>query len=243
MDQIKIGKLIAKQRKEKGLTQQELGDKVGVGYRAVSKWETGQTMPDISIINELSQTLGITADELLKGELDKHKQTPSKQKKKYLFLLIPISIIALIIFIIIKQNNKAYEYNLISSNQDECQIEGKLTLKGNIVTININKIEFVDYSLKRTIIKNYEYKLLSNNEYIIGVGYNNVSNITSKEMQISEFQKNFKIYYHDKSLLSKEEIINNNMLLEFNFIGIDNNIVNQKIEILLVPANNDKSTN
>ena len=114
MDQIKIGKLIAKQRKEKGLTQQELGDKVGVGYRAVSKWETGQTMPDISIINELSKNLGITTDELLNGELNKPKSSTSKPNKKYLLLLIPIIIIGIIIAIIIRQNNKVYEYDLIN---------------------------------------------------------------------------------------------------------------------------------
>ena len=75
MDQEKIGKLIAKQRKMKGLTQQQLGDMVGVGYRAVSKWETGLTMPDISNINELCKILDITSDELLKGELNKKEAT------------------------------------------------------------------------------------------------------------------------------------------------------------------------
>ena len=57
MDNKKIGNLIASLRKSKGLTQQDLGDLVGVGFRAVSKWERGITMPDISIINELSKIL------------------------------------------------------------------------------------------------------------------------------------------------------------------------------------------
>ena len=92
MDQEKIGKLIAKLRKSKGLTQSELGEMVGVGFRAVSKWENGITSPDISIINDLSKILGISADELLQGELNKNKE-PSSQKKfnyKKLLYLIPI---------------------------------------------------------------------------------------------------------------------------------------------------------
>lgn len=65
MDNKRIGKLISELRKKKGLTKQELGDKVGVGFRAVSKWENGVTLPDISIISELSKVLGINVDQLL----------------------------------------------------------------------------------------------------------------------------------------------------------------------------------
>ena len=67
-------------RIEKGLTQQELGDMVGIGFRAVSKWERGITMPDISIINDLSKILGITSDELLSGEV-KEINIPKENKK------------------------------------------------------------------------------------------------------------------------------------------------------------------
>lgn len=242
MDQIKIGKLIAKQRKEKGLTQQELGDKVGVGYRAVSKWETGQTMPDISIINELSKNLGITTDELLNGELSKPKSSTSKSNKKYLLLLIPIIIIGIVIAIIIRQNNKVYEYDLKSANYSEYQVEGKLMIKGNRLTIDINRIKFNDYNFCSTIIKNYEYTLASYNEALLGVGYNTASNTILSETEISEFQKTFKIYYYDKLLLPKEMVVKNNLILEFKFIDTEDNVINKKIEILVMSAKNDKST-
>lgn len=243
MDQIKIGKLIAKQRKEKGLTQQDLGDKVGVGYRAVSKWETGQTLPDISIINELSEILGITADELLKGELNKQPKTTPKSKKKYLLLLIPLIILITSIVFIIKQNNKVYEYDLKSATPTDYQVEGKIIIKGNVITINIDKVGFIDYNLKRTMIKNYEYKLSTNEKSLVGVGYNDASNTLVKEISISEFQKIFKIYYHDKVPISNEEIINNGLELEFNFIDINDNVINKKLKIIAVSTNNDKSTN
>ena len=60
MDQIKTGNLIAQCRKEKGLTQAALAEQLGVSDRAVSKWETGRSLPDAGNMQELSGILGIT---------------------------------------------------------------------------------------------------------------------------------------------------------------------------------------
>ncbi len=68
MDQTEIGKFIAKCRKEKKLTQAQLAEKLNITDRAVSKWETGKSMPDSSIMLELCEILGITVNELLSGE-------------------------------------------------------------------------------------------------------------------------------------------------------------------------------
>ena len=68
MNQIEIGKFIARCRKEKKLTQAQLAEKLNITDRAVSKWETGKSMPDSSIMLELCEILGITVNELLSGE-------------------------------------------------------------------------------------------------------------------------------------------------------------------------------
>lgn len=68
MNQVEIGKFIAKCRKEKKLTQAQLAEKLNITDRAVSKWETGKSMPDSSIMLELCEILGITVNELLSGE-------------------------------------------------------------------------------------------------------------------------------------------------------------------------------
>ena len=68
MDQIKIGKFIASCRKEEGMTQAELEEKLGISDRAVSKWETGKSMPDSGIMLELCRFLKINVNELLSGE-------------------------------------------------------------------------------------------------------------------------------------------------------------------------------
>ena len=68
MDQIKIGKFIASCRKEQGMTQAALAQKLGISDRAVSKWETGKSMPDSGIMLELCELLKINVNELLSGE-------------------------------------------------------------------------------------------------------------------------------------------------------------------------------
>ncbi|MCI8479831.1 MAG: helix-turn-helix transcriptional regulator [Oscillibacter sp.] len=68
MNQAGIGKFIAKRRKEKKLTQAQLAEKLNITDRAVSKWETGKSMPDSSIMLALCEILGITVNELLSGE-------------------------------------------------------------------------------------------------------------------------------------------------------------------------------
>jgi len=68
MDQIKIGKFIASCRKEQGMTQAVLAEKLGISDRAISKWETGKAMPDSGIMLELCELLKINVNELLSGE-------------------------------------------------------------------------------------------------------------------------------------------------------------------------------
>lgn len=68
MDQMKIGKFIAACRKEQSMTQAVLAEKLGISDRAVSKWETGKSMPDSGIMLELCEILKINVNELLSGE-------------------------------------------------------------------------------------------------------------------------------------------------------------------------------
>ena len=68
MDQIKIGKFIADCRKEAGMTQAVLAEKLGISDRAVSKWETGRALPDAGIMLEVCNLLKINVNELLSGE-------------------------------------------------------------------------------------------------------------------------------------------------------------------------------
>lgn len=64
----KIGKFIAEMRKAKGLTQEELAEKLGVNNRTISRWENGENMPDISLYKPLCEILKISIEELVNGE-------------------------------------------------------------------------------------------------------------------------------------------------------------------------------
>ena len=68
MDQRKIGSFLKELRKEKGLTQEQLAEKMSVSGRTVSRWETGSNMPDLDILIELSDLYDVDIRELLDGE-------------------------------------------------------------------------------------------------------------------------------------------------------------------------------
>ena len=67
MDMVKMGSFLAELRKEQKLTQAELGEKLGVTNKTVSRWETGTYMPPVEILEELSRLYGLTINEILSG--------------------------------------------------------------------------------------------------------------------------------------------------------------------------------
>lgn len=108
MNQEKIGKFIAELRKENNMTQMELADKLKVTDRAISKWENGRGLPDVSLFEPLCKELNISINELLKGEKIKenniehlsaetmmsyNRHIKRKEKQKMFFLLIIIVIV------------------------------------------------------------------------------------------------------------------------------------------------------
>lgn len=122
MDKDKIGRFIAFCRKEKGLTQASLAEKLFVTDRAVSRWETGKSMPDSSIMLELCNILGINVNELLTGE--------KIEKTNY---------------------NKQAEKNLLNLKQEKERIN-KLWLKAGIVLLTFAIILFIPIYVFANII-------------------------------------------------------------------------------------------
>ena len=116
MDQIKIGKFIAECRKKKNLTQAQLAEKLNLTNRAISKWETGKTMPDSDIMLGLCDILEISVNELLCGEkidieeksgqlndlifqMAKNEERYHKRLRYSAYLILAISLIALVCLI------------------------------------------------------------------------------------------------------------------------------------------------
>ena len=68
MDELKVGARIAKLRNENNITQLELAEKLGVTDRAVSKWETGGSFPDITLLPQIADIFNVNVDYLLRGK-------------------------------------------------------------------------------------------------------------------------------------------------------------------------------
>ena len=84
MDKYVTGAVIRKLRENKKMTQEELADTLFVSSKAVSKWETGQGFPDISLIEPLAKALGISVIELLSGEdIKNNNQSSNMLKSKF----------------------------------------------------------------------------------------------------------------------------------------------------------------
>lgn len=87
MNQARIGKFISKLRHEKGITQEEFGNRIGVSSKTISRWENGNYMPDISLLEPISNELDITISELLKGQKIEKENLITESNKDILNLL------------------------------------------------------------------------------------------------------------------------------------------------------------
>ena len=80
MDQIKIGSFLKQLRKEKGITQEQLAEALNVSNRTVSRWETGNNMPDISILVDIADYYNISIPEIIAGE--RKSETMKKEERE-----------------------------------------------------------------------------------------------------------------------------------------------------------------
>lgn len=195
METMKVGKLIQQLRKEKKLTQHELGDKLGVSPKTISKWETGGGLPDIGFLKRISEIFNITIEELLDGTLNKKEKTNTKKNKKTVFIIaILIIIIMLIITLAFKNKNKLVEGlnnctvtrtyyidNIGKSNDDkylyitvhEYQVEGTYTIKlPKLISNNLeigNNYEFTFKTSENNV--NAATDILFENSEVLNLNY------------------------------------------------------------------------
>ena len=98
IDSNKVGELIRTARKKKGLSQNELADMINISREAISKWENGHHLPDLSVIDELADALGISREELLNGELYEKTAAHKTISKKTIILILLITILFAVSF-------------------------------------------------------------------------------------------------------------------------------------------------
>lgn len=198
MDQIKIGKFIADNRTAKKLTQEELAKKIGVTDKAISKWENGRCLPDVSLFKPLCKALDISVNELLNGEKDTKsnkedgyinyiKETNKKTKLKLIItILVSTTILVLLLLSIYFINNygKTTIYRLSGTSENFIYTDALLTISNEKYILVNGKVKSNNNLIKESDIK--EILIKSNDEKIVGgtdiglsiedVGYNEMFN-------------------------------------------------------------------
>ena len=225
MNQEKIGKFIAKCRKDKNLTQGELADKLNISNKAISKWETGRGMPDASIMLELCAYLGITVNELLSGEkleeeeykekaneniinIAKESEKNKKVKNKiiiFLTIVIIFSILLLITNVIYRNFEITLEYDnrLIkceTNNEDIiCSFNGisLVTLYSEYINIDDETLIFINGKmLLQNKIKSHYESWDSMAELNNGNNTSfNTEIIINKSKDIEDCKEKIKVFY------------------------------------------------
>ncbi len=217
MDRYKFGEFIYQKRKKKGLTQEEMGRLLGVTNKAISKWEVGETFPDVTMLKPLADLLEVTVDELLsQKELEVEEKKIIKHNTLLLVLVIVLASLELFTIIgfvgynlyqknheeeiIVNKENYSDVLSIIPMNNFE--VDGQKVTVESLYKLN-DKYHFQDQSLEISIVYSINYYYY-NNDGKLGVVtyYNRTANVKlneeSKEniafielvpkMEISNFQ-------------------------------------------------------
>ena len=224
MDQERIGNFIKSIRLENNLTQKEFADNLGVTYQAVSKWENGKNIPDISVLKQICDKYNINIDDILNGEKKELKKL-NKIKIIIPFLLIIIIILIMIVF---KDNTNSFEFKTISSKCSEFKIKGSAAYNKDKTSIYISSIEFCG--------KNEEekYKEITCNFYENSNDTKRkISSCkTKKNTNIKDYLNDIDIKVDDYNLLCKK-ITSSTLTLEISAINSDNKTITYTIPIEL----------
>lgn len=236
MDSNKIGKLIYELRIKNNLTQKQLADKLLITSQAISKWENGRGIPDVEMLQKLSEIFNVNINELLSGKITETK----KRKIKKIYLLIPISLIiliALLILLIIKNNNDDFKITKLASNNDSFSIKGIIAYSENKKSIYISKVDYdnehdeEEYSELECIL----YEVNENVEKKIsqcGTIQSNNKNENVQTSTLSELLKNVEFNVDDYSC-SCDTIVCNKLYLKINALNKNNQTITYNIPIEL----------
>lgn len=155
MNQSKISELIKKIRKDNKLTQKQLADKLNVTYQAVSKWENGLNIPDITILKEICTEFNIDINDLLDNKIN-------NKKKNIKIISVSVLIIFILVLISISLFHRDDNYfKKTTSITNEFTVDGSIASINNNTYINITSIVYniedntIYDSIKATLYENY----------------------------------------------------------------------------------------
>lgn len=226
MTEDSFGKTLAKLRKERKLTQQELADLLNVTNKTISKWETNTTAPDIDTLKRISQVLKVPVDVLLgnsklpiTNKNSKHKLT---KKKLILILSLVLVIIYFIYYLTSTFIIKTKSYSLISGDE-RFEIVGNITTESNQYYLSLVVRGINDRTFDSIVINNAEYSIIISDKII----YNNgdISSTTLTEnFSLSKYISKISINHTDKKKENFKSILDSGMILQIKY----SNEINEK---------------
>ena len=172
----KTADLILVLRKEKGLTQQELGDILGVSSKSISKYERGICLPSDEVLLKMTSFFNISLEELLNGKRNKS----NKNFKMFIFFVILITIFT---FFLTKLNNRQVLFKLNSSDLN-IKVKGDIYLNKNSIMLNILNINYSGDDIKYDKLESFLY---INNQFI--------KKDLSNSLSLKTYLNNYQVYY------------------------------------------------
>lgn len=220
-----FGKTLAKLRKERKLTQQELADLLHVTNKTISKWETNTTTPDIDTLKRISQVLNVPVDVLLgnskltiNDEGNKHKLT---KKKLILLLALLFASLFFICYIIANFILNTKSYSLISGDE-RFEIVGNVTAGRDRYYLSLEVKGINDKLFDNKIISNAQYSVLINDKIIYSNGdIPSVMSLT-EDYSLRKYISKISINHNDKKSENLKSVLESGLILQIKYIDKNN---------------------
>ena len=227
MDSEKVGKFIKELRVRNNLTQADLAKKYGVTYQAVSKWENGINLPDITLLKEMSKDFEVNIEDILAGEI----KTKKKSNNKASIFIIIILLLLIILFIMFFRNDSDFAFKTITTTCKEFKVTGTIAYDTNKSSINISNINYCGGE-DNTIYDNIACELYEeeNNEKSLISKCNKIGNkqkleeyLKEVEIKVDNYKQKCKSYSHNNLYLEIKATIGNKVTLYKVDLNLNNN--------------------
>ena len=207
MNQEKVGKFIKELRKKNNLTQKDLADKYNVTYQAVSKWENGNNIPDISLLKQMSKDFNVSIDDILDG-----KTILSKKKSIIPYIIVVLLlIVGIVLYFTLFKKEKSFNFKTLSTTCSHFKVTGSIAYDKAKSSIYISHIDYCggdDKEIYDEITCNL-YEKGTNSNMVIdsckkGININLEDYLKGIELNIDNYERTCKKYNDDSLYLEIE---------------------------------------
>lgn len=218
----KISKLIKEIRTKNNLTQQEFASMFGVTYQAVSKWENGKNIPDISILKEICKKYDLSIDEFLDTKTN-------KKNNKFLFIIGGLLLVIISLFFIFYDRD-SFEFKTISADCNDFTLTGSIAYDKNKSSIYISHIIYCGKENKNKYTKLIATIYESNDNINSKVSTNTL--VSDEGKTLEEYLKDitFNVDHYEKSCSIYKE---DSLYLEIEVTPVKGDIQTYKIPLKL----------